>query len=173
MAAVRIGRHAALSLVAVAALVGCGGRHTSAKPAPQKNSVHAPSYKDELNATLVRLGSTMVKQTQAISRSPTPHLALIHINRLAAQLRTAANELATMQAPAPVRVPHAQLIHGLRKLAAELPSLNKPRRGTIRPSSSFATAIATAPALATIRHALESLRHRGYITANGTTARGP
>ena len=142
--------------VAAAALMAaaCGNDHT----APGR-----PTYRQQLRQILIPLGSTLVKQTAAISRSPTPHLALIHIARLRSQLRSGARQLAQLEPPQRARAPHEQLVGALRQLAGELTTLTRPKRNAVRPFAAFAGAITRSSGLAATRVAVETLRRRGFL----------
>jgi hypothetical protein len=155
----------ATAVAAAAAAAGCAGHSPSHPAHSASRHVSTAEYRLELQQILSRIGSILLKQTMAISRAPEPRLASIHITRLSQQLRAAASELARLQTPANARGAHALLINGLRELAGELTTLNKPKRNSVRPLASFPAQITQTHGLRAIGRAVTSLRRHGYLPA--------
>jgi hypothetical protein len=167
-------------LTAVAVLAtGCGGKSgggnstetaAATTEATTTASASPPLGKSDYVAQMQRIGQSLSSALNHFGSATTAATAATALARVQTQLRTAADKLAALNAPAAISAQHAKLVQAVRDFAAELgPVITKLRKGDL-------TALQTVPTLkglTEIQSASTAIASKGYaIGGSPTTTTG-
>lgn len=153
---------------------GCGGGKKSAATAPTTTAAAptvtapaAPLGRAAYDAKMRAVGRGVSNAISSLGAPTTEATAAKALASLATHLRAAADTLASISAPAPIKAQHAALVKAVRDYADELDAvIAKVKTGKLG-ATSIAATIVSLPGVAEIQQASTAIANKGYSIGGG------